>query len=73
MRHWNLSTYNEKGEPQDPLSDVQIEPETGSVNPFRDGVARDATKRRYTIRVFNDAVPTKRAPNAIYTNVTPGE
>jgi len=73
MRHWNLNTYNDKGEPQDALSDVEIQPDAGSVNPFRDGVARDALNRSYTIRVVNGAVPTKRTPNTIYTNVTPGK
>ena len=73
MRHWNLNTYNDKGEPQDALSDVQIEPDAGSVNPFRDGVPRDAAQRRYTVHVVNGAVPAKRAPNTLYTNVAPGQ
>jgi hypothetical protein len=72
MRHWNLNTYNDKGEPQDALNDVDIEPDPGSVNPFKDGVPRNASARKYTISIVSGARPAKRAPNTLYTNAQAG-
>ncbi|MDM0047561.1 hypothetical protein [Variovorax sp. J22R115] len=67
MRHWNFNTYNAKGEPQNALSDVDIDPDAGSSNPFRPGVARDVQARRYTFSIVNGTVPAQRAKNTLYT------
>lgn len=72
MRHWSLVTYAEKGEPRDGIHDSEIEPDTGSFNPFRAGVRRDVTPRRYTISIVNGMPPTPRPPNTIYTLAEPG-
>lgn len=72
MRHWNLNTYNAAGEPQDALTDVDIEPDAGSFNPFRDGVKRNVENRRYTVTIESGAPATLRPPNTLYTSVEPG-
>jgi len=68
MRHWNFNTYNPRGEPQDALNDVEITPDSGSVNPFMPGVPRDAQNRRYTFTIVNGKPATPRPANTLYTN-----
>lgn len=72
MRHWNFNSYDADGVPQDALNDFEIEPDPGSVNPFRDGAARDAAARRYTLTIASGAAPVRRAANTLYTNVPAG-
>lgn len=72
MRHWNLNTYDSRGEPLDALSDIEIEPDAGSLNPFRAGVARTTEARRYTIRVVSGAPPEQRPANTLYTYAPAG-
>ncbi|MBS0344714.1 MAG: hypothetical protein JSS56_29775, partial [Proteobacteria bacterium] len=73
MRHWNFNTYNPKGEPQDALNDNEINPDAGSSNPFRDGVARDAKERSYTFYIVSGHAPAQRAANTLYTNAPAGD
>ena len=72
MRHWNFNTYNPRGEPQDALNDVEINPDPGSVNPFMVGVPRDWSKRRYTFTVVNGKPASPRPANTLYTNAEAG-
>ncbi len=72
MRHWNFNTYNPRGEPQDSLNDVEIQPDAGSVNPFLPGVPRDAKNRRYTFTIVNGKPASPRPPNTLYTNADAG-
>ncbi len=72
MRHWSFVTYSENGVPRDALNDVDIEPDTGSVNPFRAGVARDAQPRHYRFTIANGAPPSPRPANTVYTLDEPG-
>ncbi len=72
MRHWNFNTYNRRGEPQDSINDVEIEPDAGSVNPFRTGVPRDAKNRSYTFAIVNGKPASPRAANTLYTNAEAG-
>ncbi|CAG4925105.1 hypothetical protein [Paraburkholderia gardini] len=73
MRHWNFNTYNPQGLPQDALSDIDINPDPGSSNPFRPGVPRDVETRNYTVYVVSGPAPSTRAPNTLYTNADAGE
>ena len=73
MRHWNFNTYNPKGEPQDALNDSEINPDAGSSNPFRGGVARDVKERRYTFSIVSGFAPAQRAANTLYTNAPAGQ
>jgi hypothetical protein len=50
------------------LRDDQIEPDAGSINPFRTDQPRDGSPRSYTVRILSGPVPSDgRAPNTIYT------
>lgn len=73
MRHWNFNTYNNKGEPQDALNDIEIDPDRGSANPFRPGVPRDVEARRYTLQIVSGKPPQPREKNTLYTNAEAGE
>jgi len=72
MRHWSFTTYREDGVPRDRIDDDQIDPDTGSFNPFRPGVPRDATPRRYTFQIVNGDPPDPRPRNTVYTLAPPG-
>lgn len=72
-RHWNFNTYDIRGVPHDALSDVDIDPDAGSSNPFRTDVRRDAEPRLYTLRVVNGTPPEPRPRNTLYTMTAAGE
>jgi hypothetical protein len=72
LRHWNFNIYNTKGEPQDAIGDTEIEPDAGSFNPFRPGVARNVTQRHYTLTIVNGMPPASRPANTLYTYGDPG-
>lgn len=67
MRHWSFTTYTENGVPRDAVSDINIDPDAGSSNPFRAGVSRDVQPRRYTVTIANGEPPEKRPSNMVYT------
>lgn len=67
MRHWSFITYTDDGVPRDGISDIEIDPDAGSSNPFRAGVRRAAEPRNYTITIANGTPPAKRPANMIYT------
>lgn len=72
LRHWSVVTYTEDGIPRDDLTDLNIEADAGSVNPFKPGVRRDAPNRRYTMTIKNGAPPARRPANTVYTLAEPG-
>jgi len=72
MRHWGFVTYTDAGIPRDSLSDLDIDPDPGSSNPFQAGVRRDVVARNYTITIENGKPPAQRPRNTIYTLAEPG-
>ncbi len=56
--------------PGDHLSDEDIVPDRGSVNPFVPPTPRTAKRRNYTLHVVGGPVPTRRATNTVYTGST---
>ncbi len=72
MRHFSFVTYTEEGTPRDAINDIDIDPDAGSLNPFRPGVPRDATPRRYTVTIANGAPPEPRPRNHVFTLAEPG-
>ena len=56
-RYASLNAYNSLGAVQDALADFQINPDRGSVNPFRPGALRTARRRSFTVRLAGDARP----------------
>jgi len=67
MRHWSYTTYSTNGVPRDVIDDVAIDPDAGSFNPFRPGVARDAKPRKYAVAIMNGDPPSPRPANTVYT------
>jgi hypothetical protein len=69
-RFFSLTTYVVKGEvpgyPSTSIYDEQINPDTGSVNPFRPGERRDARNRSYTITISGQTPPEIPAANTLY-------
>ncbi|MDT8992292.1 hypothetical protein RQP54_15575 [Curvibacter sp. APW13] len=72
LRHWSFVTYTENGTPRDDITDLNMLPDSGSVNPFLPGVRRDAPNRRYTVTIENGAPPAQRPANTVYTLAEPG-
>ncbi|MDP3846514.1 MAG: hypothetical protein Q8R10_08840 [Pseudomonas sp.] len=72
MRHWSFTTYTDDGIPRDALDDIDIEPDAGSFNPFRAGVPRDVSARRYSFSIESGEPPAKRPANTVYTLAAPG-
>jgi hypothetical protein len=73
MRHWNFHTYTAAGLPMDAMSDIDFEADPGNVNPFRDGVRRDAPNRNYTLHIMSGEPPAKRPANTLYTYLDAGK
>lgn len=68
MRHWNFNTYNDKGLPQDSLTDIDMVADAGSSNPFLPGVSRDTKERNFTFTILNGQPVSPRPNNTLYTN-----
>lgn len=51
-----IQSYNLMGSPVDALADYQINPDPGSVNPFRPRVPRTATRRSYTLELLDTSL-----------------
>ena len=70
-RYQSLDAYDAATHaPVDGLDDVDTAPDRGSVNPYRVGADRDATRRAYTIRMYDTPPPADRAGNALYAGVS---
>lgn len=67
-RYMSLNSYSD-AVPTDALSDINIRPDRGSVNPFRQGNRRDLPKRAWRVTVLDAERPGNgeaRAPNTLY-------
>lgn len=56
--------------PGDHLTDQDIVPDKGSVNPFVPPNPRNAKRRNYTLHVVAGPIPARRAVNTVYTGST---
>lgn len=72
-RFFSLTTYvtkgTESGIPSTSIYDSQINPDAGSVNPFRSSESRKAKNRSYTITISaqpKPEAPEEPAPNTLY-------
>lgn len=56
------------------FEDASIEPDPGSTNPFLPGAKRNASRRRWTLRVLDTPPPppAQQEPNTIYAGPPPG-
>lgn len=70
-RYFSFHAYDEPQRPVGSLADIEIDPDPGSGNPFRDATAPvDVEHRRYTVRVEFTAAPADPAPNTFYAGAT---
>jgi hypothetical protein len=69
-RFMSLTSYKvvngEPGIAASALSDVEIAPDAGSVNPFAPGASRDAAERKWTVTISGEVPPPTPAPNTLY-------
>lgn len=70
-RYESLNTYNvSTHEPIDALNDVSTRPDPRSTNPFRAGANREATRRSYTITMYDQPPPAQKAANTLYAGAS---
>ncbi len=62
-RYSSVTAYNDLGAIQDALADFQLNPDPGSVNPFRPGVRRDAARRSFTVTLAADPLAAPPDPD----------
>ncbi|MDP9142491.1 MAG: hypothetical protein M3O62_17105 [Pseudomonadota bacterium] len=66
-RYMSFNIYSPTFKPIGVLSDIDIHPNAGSMNPFISGADRNAENRAFSIRVLPEFPPdTERAPNTLY-------
>jgi hypothetical protein len=69
-RFFSLTSYvtkgTEQGLPSTSIYDEQINPDPGSINPFRPGESRTAKNRSYTITISGQTPPAEPVPNTLY-------
>jgi hypothetical protein len=62
-RYSSIMAYDLLGAVQDGIGDFQIDPDRGSVNPFRPGVPRDSRRRSFTLTLASDALTAPPDPD----------
>jgi hypothetical protein len=71
-RYASFNVYDAALRPVDGLPDVALEPDPGSVNPFRTGADRTAGNRSYSARISFATPPAQRERNTLYGAVGQG-
>ena len=71
-RYMSLNAYSD-GAPTDSLSDIDVQPDAGSTNPFLPGARRDREQRSWRVEILDETVPAERAPNTIYAQPAEGQ
>lgn len=71
-RYASFNAYESNGASASSVSDRQIKPDSGSINPSLPGKNRDAKNRSFTINVLGEPVPSTLARNTLYANPSPG-
>jgi hypothetical protein len=67
-RYMSVCVYDEKARTVDHLTDRDIIPNPGSINPFLPGADRTDPDRMYALRIVNGRIPASgRSPNTLYT------
>ncbi len=62
-RYASIHAYDELGAIQDAIADYQINPDRGSVNPYRRGVRRTVARRSFTVSLVRGTPGTAPDPN----------
>ena len=70
-RYMSIVTYDARRRTVDHLTDVDIQPDAGSTNPFIGGARRDAAQRGFTVSVIHDVKPQRKpTANTLYARPT---
>ena len=69
-RYMSFNLYDVAARSIDSLPDVEIQPDSESMNPFLPGANRDATERRYTVYIDFGSPPATPAPNTLYAGTS---
>lgn len=72
-RYMSLNSYQTNNAPAVALTDYQIAPDAGSINPFVPGAARYAASRNYTVEIVPTPAPGTTAPNTLYADSNYGQ
>lgn len=67
-RYISFNVYDSALRPIESLSDLQLFPDPGAVNPFVAGADRNGEQRGYTARIVFAKAPDKRPPNTMYVD-----
>ncbi len=62
-RYASIQAYSALGGIEDAIADFQLDPDRGSLNPFRHGISRTARKRAFTLTLANDTRPEPVDPD----------
>ncbi len=71
-RYMSFNLYDPTLAPFEGITDLDIEADAGSVNPFLAGARRDTNARKYTLRIVADPAPddpSQRAANTLYAGI----
>lgn len=71
-RYSSFNAYENNGASASSLSDREISPDRGSINPSLPRADRSASKRSYTITVRGEAAPATPARNTLYAEPAEG-
>ena len=72
-RYMSLQTYSHTLQSVSVLRDDQIQPDSGSSNPYVAGANRRASKRSYTVRIVHGSPPADGGPpNTLYDTTADG-
>jgi hypothetical protein len=69
-RYQSFISYDERGRPIESLTDYLIEPDKGSVNPYRNGAERNSGQRQYSIEILDQKPEQARAIGAVSHNTS---
>jgi hypothetical protein len=68
-RYMSFNVYDQNAAPTDAIADFEIQPDSGSTNPFRPRARRNTRRRSYTLRVVPGVPPQQREPNTVYLSI----
>jgi hypothetical protein len=72
-RYSSLNSYKAEGASQSSLTDRDIRPDPGSINPSLAGANRNAANRSYTVTVRGEAPPATPVQNTLFAEPVAGQ
>ena len=72
-RYMSLNSYRADASPADAISDAEIIPAQGAINPFINGNERYSEFRDYSLTLAAGETPEQQADNTLYDNAADGQ